>query len=61
MPYHIKKPSVLKDGRDVYYTGENRWTDVFDNRKVYSEDPTAITANTDGSNGAFKNSTVVSE
>ena len=61
MPYHIKRPSVLKDGTDVYYTGENRWSDVFVNRKVYTEDPTAITANTDGSNGAFKNSTVVSE
>jgi len=61
MQYHIKRPSVLKDGTEVYYTGENQWTDIFANRRVYTEDPTAITVNDDGTNGAFKNSTVVSE
>tara|TARA_B100000902_G_scaffold102497_1_gene104930 strand:+ start:443 stop:628 length:186 start_codon:yes stop_codon:yes gene_type:complete len=61
MPYYIKKPSVLKDGTEVYYIGNSKWTETFADRKVYTEDPTAITVNTDGTNGGFKKSTVVSE
>lgn len=61
MPYHIKKPSVLKAGATVYYTGENRWTETFSNRKIYTEDPTALIDNTNGNNGGFARSTVVSE
>ena len=27
MPYHIKKTSELMPSVDVYYVGENRWSD----------------------------------
>ena len=38
MPYHIKKMSVLgsavpTDGSE-YYAGDNKWTNVYENRKV---------------------------
>jgi hypothetical protein len=61
MPYHIKKPSVLKAGATVYHTGGSNWTETFADRRVYTEDPTALTDNTDGTNGGFDGSTVVSE
>ena len=61
MPYHIKKQSVLKAGATVYHTGGNNWTETFADRKVYAEDPTSLTTNTDGTNGGFAGSTVVSE
>lgn len=40
MPYHIKKGSVLgsavpTDGSE-YYAGDNHWTNVYENRKVYT-------------------------
>ena len=60
MAYHIKKPSVLK-GTDVYYTGNRRWTETYADRKVYDSDPTSVTENTDGTNGGFTGSTIVSE
>jgi len=40
MPYHIKKGSILgsavpTDGTE-YYAGDNHWTNVYENRKVYT-------------------------
>ena len=40
MPYHIKKGSILgsavpTDGAE-YYAGDNHWTNVYENRKVYT-------------------------
>ena len=40
MPYHIKKTSILgsavpNDGSE-YYAGDNHWTNVYENRKVYT-------------------------
>ena len=40
MPYHIKKGSSLgsavpTDGSE-YYAGDNHWTNVYENRKVYT-------------------------
>ena len=40
MPYHIKKGSILgsavpTDGQE-YYAGDNHWTNVYENRKVYT-------------------------
>ena len=39
MPYHIKKSSLLgsaipTDGNE-YYAGDNHWTNIYENRKVY--------------------------
>ena len=74
MPYHIKKTSVLgsavpTDGGE-YYSGDNNWTNIYENRKVYTNksDADAQTATTvTGSLGItyqpswWKNSTVVEE
>ena len=40
MPYHIKKGSILgsavpTDGAE-YYADDNQWTNVYENRKVYT-------------------------
>ena len=61
MAYHIKKPSVLKEGATVYYTGGSTWSEDSSDRKVYSDNPTAVIANPDGKNGGFSNATIVDE
>ena len=43
MTYHIKKQSPLGLGT-MYYADDNRWTDVYENRKVY---PTLFQAEQD--------------
>ena len=54
MTYYIKKPSSLNSSVDVYYWGKSqgmaRWTDKFDDRKTYKNDPTYLTKNDDGKN-----------
>ena len=61
MAYHIKKASVLKAGATVYYVGGRSWTETFADRKVYTDNPTAVIENTDGTNGGFSGATIVSE
>ena len=65
MTYYIKKPSSLNSSVDVYYWGKSqgmaRWTDKFDDRKTYKNDPTYLTKNDDGKNGGWTGVTVVSE
>ena len=54
---------------DVYYTGDNRWTETYADRKVYTEESAANAdkATTVTKNGVtytpkhFSNATVVSE
>ena len=61
MPYHIKKPSLLNSSVDMYYVGNKKWSDQFDDRKQYIKDPTYLTKNNDGKNGGWTGMTVVSE
>ena len=61
MAYHIKRPSTLKAETSVYYTGGSKWSESFGDRKIYSDNPTAVIANPDGTNGGFANATIVSE
>ena len=61
MPYHIKKPSHLDSSVNVYYLGDTRWTDKYDDRKQYTNNPTYLTTNNDGKNGGWQGCTVVSE
>ena len=70
MPYHIKTPSVMNPTvGDVYYAGDNRWTETYADRKVYTNesDANAVKATTITKNGItyapkhFANATVVSE
>jgi len=70
MPFHIKTNSVMNPTiGDVYYKGDNTWTETYDDRKVYSTKSSAdaIKATTVTANGVtyapkhFANSTVVSE
>ena len=61
MPYHIKKPSHLDSSVNVYYIGDKRWTDKYDDRKQYTNNPTYLTTNTDGKKGGWEGATVVTE
>ena len=70
MPYHVKTPSVINPTiGDVYYIGDSKWTETYDDRKVYTNesDADAVKATTVTTNGVtyapkhFANATVVSE
>jgi|TARA_R110002012_G_C11442571_1_gene590789 hypothetical protein len=70
MAYHIKTNSVMNSTiGDVYYKGDNTWTEIFNDRKVYSTKSSAdaVKATTVIINDYtyapkhFANSTVVSE
>ena len=69
MPYHIKTPGKLEVG-DVYWKGDNTWTNTYSDRKQYSNkaDADAQAASTVTSPQGityqpvwWKNSTVVTE
>ena len=61
MPYHIKKPSHLDSSVNVYYIGNQRWSDKYDDRKQYTNNPPYLTTNNDGKNGGWAGCTVVTE
>ena len=61
MHYHIKKPSHLNSSVNVYYIGNQRWSDKYDDRKQYTNNPTYLTTNNDGKNGGWAGCTVVTE
>ena len=70
MPYHIKTNSVMNPTiGDVYYKGDNAWSETYADRKIYSakSGADAVKATTVTTNGVtyapkhFANSTVVSE
>tara|TARA_Y100000401_G_C8195885_1_gene161083 strand:- start:50 stop:262 length:213 start_codon:yes stop_codon:yes gene_type:complete len=70
MPFHIKTPSIMNPTiGDVYYLGDSRWTETYDDRKVYADesDANADKATTVTKNSVtytpkhFANATVVSE
>ena len=65
MTYYIKKPNILNSSVEMYYIGASqgfaRWSDKFDDRRTYKNDPTYLTKNDDGKNGGWTGITVVSE
>ena len=63
MPYHIKRTgTVLNDSKVVYYKGDHRWTDPYDDRKVYSVKATADAEITDARESTYlKRSQVITE
>jgi len=68
MPYHVKTPKALGTG-DVYWKGNNTWTDVYADRTQFANisGANAVKATTVTANGVtyspkwFANSTVVTE
>ncbi len=68
MPYHVKTQGQLNVG-DVYWKGDNTWTDTYADRKQFANisDANAVKATTVTKNGItyqpkwFSNSTVVTE
>ena len=36
MAWHIKKTSILGEGKNVYYKGDNHWTETYADRSTYS-------------------------
>ena len=63
MAYYIQKPSIIDSNITVYFDGINKWSDDFSLKALYSteEEANAVIVNTDGKNGGFVNSIVVSE
>ena len=70
MPFHLKTRSVINPTiGDVYYKGNNTWTETYADRKIYTNETQAdaVKATTVTMNGItyapkhFVNSTVVSE
>ncbi len=41
MVWHIKKTSMMKSAGTVYYKGDNRWTETYDDRATYSSQANA--------------------
>jgi len=72
MPYHIKTPKTLGTG-DLYWKGDNTWTDTYSERKQYASESdadaqasTTVTRTIGDKTYTYqpnwwKNSTVVSE
>ena len=68
MPYPVKTPGQLEVG-DVYWKGDNSWTETYADRKQFANisDANAVKATTVTANGVtyqpkwFANSTVVTE
>ena len=68
MPYHVKTPKTLGTG-DVYWKGNNTWTDVYADRTQFANisAANAVKATTETKNritytpALFANSTVVTE
>ena len=68
MPYHVKTPKSIGTG-DVYWKGNNTWTDVYADRTQFANisGANAVKATTETKNGVtyqpkwFANSTVVTE
>jgi len=61
--HHIKKQSLVDTDITLYYAGNSRWSDNFEERFLFTSKAKADAAvkNTDGKNGGFKNTTIVSE
>ena len=63
MAYFISKPSRIDENITVYYAGDSRWTDDASQKATFStkKSATALIKNTDGTNGGWAGSTIVSE
>ena len=70
MPYHLKTQSTFNSAvGEVYYKGNNSWTEVFEDRKVYENEDDAISDKntTFSANGVtytprhFENAIIISE
>ncbi len=61
MAYYIKKQGL--SGRVVYWTGGNVWSDDISKKETYADENAANERikNSDGKNGGFTGSEVVSE
>jgi len=61
--HHIKKQSLVDADITLYYAGNSRWSDNFEERFLFTSKAKADAAvkNPDGKNGGFKNTTIVSE
>ena len=60
MAYYIEKPGVPQSSGigQVYYKGDGKWTDQFEDRKLYTDVPESVIHNPDGKNGGFTNAVI---
>ena len=63
MAYYITKPHILDSTKTLFYVGSNRWTETYNDRKVFPIKSIADNRiiNTDGRNGGFEGSQVLSD
>jgi len=61
MSFYIKKPSLINKNITVYYRGDRRWSDNFEERLLFDEDPSVLFTNSEGTNGGWTGAEVVSE
>ena len=63
MAYYLTKPASIDPDITLYFKGENRWSDDPSGKITYATEELATAAadNSDGTNGGFIGSTVVSE
>ena len=63
MAYYITKPASIDSSITLYFKGDNRWSDNPEGKVTYETEELANSAkdNSDGRNGGFIGSTVVSE
>jgi len=61
MGYYLKKQGL--SGRDVYYTGDQVWSDDISKKAIYPSEGVveSIIKNEDGKNGGFSGTEIVSE
>ena len=61
MSYYIKRPSAIDNTKTVYYQGNYRWTDKYDDRKKYTTKTKAVeeTAPRANSSDPFEDAEVV--
>ena len=46
MPFHIKKEkSIVDSSLAIYYKGDHRWSDNYDDRKIYDTEEEVLLPN----------------
>ena len=63
MAFYIKKPQILNSSKDVFYKGNQHWSDDLSQKKDYADSDAANAemVNPNGKNGGWTGAQVLSE
>ena len=61
MAFYIKKPQILNSSKDVFYKGNQHWSDDLSQKKDYADAANAEMVNPNGKNGGWTGAQVLSE